>query len=138
MQEPPPDSKITLTKLYSEAIRSEFTDCLNKLNGDIIGKQIKAIISMNQDSITQLHYILNICERSEYSEQFLTYNISVIVKLRDIQNQSHLMTHSQAKPHDKYNFHLGIAHMLLKLLNEVLIKYEGKINIQEIYNEIVL
>ena len=84
MQEPPPDSKITLTKLYSEAIRSEFTDCLNKLNGDIIGKQVKAIISMNQDSITQLHYILNICERSEYSKLFLTYNISVIVKLRDI------------------------------------------------------
>ena len=99
MQFPPPDSNLELNKLYSEAIKSEFSNNLNILNKDIIGKQLKAILSMNQDSLTQLHSLLNICERSIHSEHFQNHNITKFVKLQDIQSQSYLIIHSSAKPH---------------------------------------
>ena len=138
MQFPPPDPNLELNKLYSEAIKSEFTNNLNILNRDIIGRQLKAILSMNQDSLFQLHHLLNICERSMHSEQFLNYNISKFVKLQDIQSQSYLIIHSSAKPHDKYNFLLKVAQILLVELNELTLTYGHRINLQEIYNEVML
>ena len=138
MQFPPPDPNLELNKLYSEAIKSEFTNNLNILNRDIIGRQLKAILSMNQDSLFQLHHLLNICERSRHSEQFLNYNISKFVKLQDIQSQSYLIIHSSAKPHDKYNFLLKVGQILLSELNELILTYGNRINLQEIYDEVIL